>query len=164
MKKPLIAWIAGGLLLLAGIAFGLGLFSQTDDKTQIRNALDRALRASKEGRPGGVLELISADFELNQNKFSSGQIAQKIKEMKPNVEVESREPVISGDTAKITSPVNLSLSLPPVQMRLSKTELDFQREDTRRLLFFPAKDWKLVKVTIPEEVYEEVSSQFGGGF
>lgn len=160
MKKPIVIGLAviGALIT---VVFGSGILSQQDDKTQIQNALDRAIKASKEGRPGGVLEYLSADFELNQTKFTGGQIARRIKEMKPDVEVKDRNVTVSDSTATMASPVSLSLTLPPMKMEISKVNLEFRREDSRRMLIFPSKDWKLYRVSVPDNVYEELNGQYG---
>lgn len=164
MTNGQTAMVIGGTLGLAlFVAAGIGLFGSETDEQQIDKALKNSIQASKEGRAGGVLEYLSRDFALNEQKFSGMQISQRIKESKPNVEVLNPKPTIGTDgTATIESPVKLSLSLPPISLDLQKVTITFEREDARRMLFFPTKQWRMKEVRVSDETYQELSSKYGG--
>lgn len=153
--------ILGGIAGVAILTFlGFGLFApQPSDEALIQVALDEALQAGKEGRPGSVLDLLAEDFAVNGQRFSSGQIAERIRKMKPNIEFSNRTPNVNGDAADLTSNVNLSISLPPVKVDIPDVQVKFERENGRRLLFFPAKKWKMTDVQVPESSYEQLAQQ-----
>lgn len=151
-----------GLLVALGLASGSGLFGGPSDRELIQIALKDAIQASREGRPGGVLDFISKRFEVNGEQYGTRDISKTIKDMKPDVEIERVEPTISGDAATITSPVRLSVSLPPVGMNISSVTIHFARENGTKWLIFPTKKWRMVRVEIPDEVVNEVRDQFSG--
>lgn len=149
---------------VAALAFvGYGLFApQPSDEDLIKTALADSLRAGKEGRPGSVLELLSQNFTVNNaGSPGRGAIAKAIKDYKPDIEISNQSPTISGSSARIESPAKVSVSLPPMSLDIRQVNLDFQREDGRRLLFFPARAWKLTNVTVPDEIVNELSAGFG---
>lgn len=146
-------------MILTGFAFGFGLFGGKSDKELIKVALDEAILASKEGRPGGVLDFISRNFEVNGQQYGAGDIAKTIKEMKPDVTIEKPDPTVSGDTATITSPVRLNVLT--MGMNISEVTITFARETGTKWLIFPTKKWRMVEVDVPDSVVQEVQSQYG---
>ena len=56
----------------------LNAFGPSDQK-MIREALDQAVLASREGRPGGVMDYLSNKFAVNSESITSGQVANFIK-------------------------------------------------------------------------------------
>lgn len=106
-----------------------------------------------------MLDLLSNSVSVNGTEYSSSrQIASAIRRYKPDVTVVSPQPVVRGDSATITSPVNLSVLTRSIQV--NDVVFQFQREDTTRLLVIPAKAWKLREVTVPETAIEQVAGQF----
>lgn len=156
-KVMIIGGLAGvGLLVFLGV----GLLSpQPSDEQLIQKALDEALQAGKEGRPGSVLDFLADDFAVNGQRFSNAQISERIRKMKPNIDFANRTPTVNGDSADLTSNVNLSISLPPLKLDIADVQVKFEREDGRRLLFFPAKKWKMTDVQVPESSYDQIVQQ-----
>ncbi len=152
----------GATVVVGGAAISLGLFGGPSDKEQIQKALDEAILASKEGRPGGVVEYISAKFQVNDAQYGTRDIAKAVKDLRPTVEIANREPSIAGNIASITSSVKLSVSLPPVNVNLQNVKMSFERENSRKWLIFPSKTWRMTQVDIPEETFNEVRDQFSG--
>lgn len=161
-KKVLIGGIAGAAVL---IYVGIGLFApQPSDEELIRQALDEAIKAGKEGRPGSVIDFLASDFEVNGERFSTGQIAERIRKMKPDMKFENREPTVSGDNASLKSSVALSLAIGP-SMNIDNVEVIFEKRSATRMLIFPAKKWQVTDVSVPEEAYEQFGSAMPmGGF
>lgn len=162
-KLTKIAVASGTAIVLIVGLIASGVCGGPSDGELIDQALTESVAASREGRPGGVLEYLSKNFSVNDEQFGTRDIAKTIRDLKPNVELESRKPLIAGDSATITSPVRLSVSLPPVSYTISQVTLSFSKEESRKWLIFPAKQWRLTKVEIPAEVVEEVRGQFSGG-
>lgn len=163
VKKQTKVWLAAvAASIVIVTAFGLGLFGGPSDRELIQTALKESIDASREGRPGGVMEYLSKNFSVNDEQFGTRDIAKTIRDLKPHVELESTEPLIAGESATITSPVKLSMSIPPMNYSLAQVTLSFTKESATRWLIFPTKKWRLTRVEIPSEVVEEVKSQFSG--
>lgn len=160
MKKPGWLWLVPIVLIIGGALYLL-LAPGPSDADQIRTALRESIKASKEGRPGGVIEYLSDSFTVNGQSYgNTAQIAQTIRQYKPDVTVESDDPVVVGDVATITTPVTLEQSLMHVSLKVSSVTFTFHREAGTSWLIIPTKRWKLEGVSIPPEVIQQVSSQF----
>lgn len=163
MKRKILIG-ASALAALTFIAFGMGLFGAPSDEELIRTALDNAIKAGQEGRPGSVIEFLANDFEVNGQQYRMGQIAERIKTLKPKADFANRTPVITGDSASLTSDIQLSVSLPPVNVDVNAVKVEFEKRSARKWLIFPAKQWQLTKVTVPPESYEAAAAPFSGNF
>lgn len=155
MKAKPIIWIIVAVAAIFGIRIAISTLNAPDDQEQIQVALAESIKASKEGRPGGVMDKLSANLKLNDMETSGnrGQIAQYIKQNQPDVTVIQKQAVITGDEAQISSPVDLSLNLlgQKMERRLDNVTLVFRRETDRVYLIFPTKKWKLAEIHVPEE-------------
>lgn len=166
MKKPIL--IVGGILvLLVGVRVIMGL-APADDKKLIREALSESIKASKEGRPGGVMDKISDKLTVNDARFQKGQIGKVIRDMKPDVEVVQQDPVIIGEEAQITSPVRLKVSLPigngtAFDQTIQGVTLVFAKESATEWLIIPTSKWRLKEVKLPDDVMSQIGN-IGGGF
>ena len=154
-NKVVIGGIAGiGLLIFVGV----GLFApQPSDDELIQKALDEAVTAGKEGRPGSVLDFLASDFEVNGQRFSTGEIAARIRKMKPDMKFSNRTPTVTGETASLTSSVALSLAIGP-SVNIDGVEVKFEKRPATRMLIFPSKKWQVTDVEVPEEAYEQLGS------
>lgn len=152
--KLLLAVIA----IAAGVVAALFVFARDNrpDKEQINAALDESIAASKEGRAGGVLDLMSDQFEVSGiGKINRNWLAARIRENKPDVAFTNETLEINGDQAEMTADASLRLkiSLGPVSRDLSPSlkgvKLVFRKEDARKFIFVPARVWKLAEVKLP---------------
>ena len=146
--------LIGVILAIFLIKFiSVSFFGPSDDKL-VREALDRAIVASREGRPGGVLESLTSHFKMNSDMPGGAQIANFIKDSHPDVTVENYDAIINGDTARITSPVRVKVSFMghDFDQRVENVSMVFKREDGHVWLIIPARDWKLEQVFVPEEL------------
>jgi hypothetical protein len=144
------------LSALAVIVLILGYVSsrpRTSDSEQIVAALNESIAASKEGRAGGVLDKLAEGFQVNDQSFTSSQIAQAIKKYQPNVSVLEPAPTITDDDAHIVSPVKLSVSIlgGNHDFTIKNVDIQFRRESARAWLIFPVSTWHLAKVNTPED-------------
>lgn len=150
MNKFAVAGVAVGVILIVG---WIGVYSKTtSDEQLIKDSLAESIRASKEGRPGGVLEILSRQFQINGQTISNEtEIARYIRDTRPNVEVLQPDPFIQSNVATIKSDVKLSMPGPfsAVGTTLEDVELKFQKESTMKWLIFPDRQWKLVEVKVP---------------
>jgi len=144
--------IVGVFLAVFGIKYIAVTFFGPPDEVLVKEALDRAIVASREGRPGGVLENISSQLKLNSDMPSSGQIANFIKNNHPDVQVEKTDAIVNGDTARITSPIRVKVSFlgTNIDQRVDSVSMVFKREEAHEWLVIPVKAWRLDQVFLPE--------------
>jgi hypothetical protein len=142
------------VLLVALGAIRMGLFSKgPTDQEAIKSALEDAVTAAKEGRPGPVLEFVSEQIAYNGDRnFTKALIAKFVKENQPEVDFDSVNPEIAGDAATMTTQVHVKLSgLGGISFehQYKDVTLKFRREDTVQWLIFPGKTWRLSEVSAP---------------
>ncbi len=163
-------WLLGFLLLIL-VVFGIKAvmtMNGPSDEKLVQQALAESIKASREGRPGGVMEYLSDSLKLNDQEPGKRQIADFIKNSHPDISVSDTEPVIrqSEGTAQINSPVRIKLSFPggaSVDKTIPNVTMKFQREDARVWLVIPTKQWRLVEVTVPQaSIPADLMSGFGG--
>lgn len=165
MKKPILI-VAVILAVLVGIRVVMGLAPQ-DDKKLIREALAESIKASKEGRPGGVMDMISDKINVNGTPINKGPIADWIRKSKPEIVVQKQDPVITGEEAQITSPVQVKLSLPigngsAFDQTVNDVTMVFSKESATDFLVIPTTRWRLREVRLPEDVASQLGSGFSG--
>jgi hypothetical protein len=141
-------------LIVAAIV-GFAIFSRViggkDDKTLIQESLRQSLEASRKGEPGGVLEALSSKFKFNDQEASgqTSMIANYIKNQKPDITVTNQTPIVTGDEARITSPVKLKISVPIMGDRtvtIPDVVMVFRKETAREFLVIPVPKWRLTEV------------------
>ena len=153
---------------LAVIVLVLGYASsrpRTSDSEQIVAALNDSIKASKEGRPGGVLDKLADGFQVNNQSFSSGQIADFIKKHKPSVSVLQPAPVVTDDDAHIISPVRVSVDFLGSDHGITIPDVDiqFHRESARAWLIFPVSTWHMTKINVPPDALSNLGPLVGLG-
>jgi hypothetical protein len=146
--------VSGVLILGLGGRAAIGLMSRPNDQQLIEVALDESIQASKEGRPGGVMDKLSTNLKFNDMDTSSNrrQIADYIKNSRPDVDVLDKTAVITGEEARIVSPVKLTINLLGERtMDLDEVTMIFRKEEDRAYVLFPTRKWKLSEVRVPEQ-------------
>ncbi|MEJ5170326.1 MAG: hypothetical protein WHU10_05005 [Fimbriimonadales bacterium] len=149
------SWILGTsivLLLLAGL-LQIVLASGPSDEKLIREALRESLLASREGRPGGVVELLSDQLQFNNELVANKrQIAQFVRDARPDVSVSEQSLEVRGENALMVADVTVRLAT-PLGIQLDRTfddvQLLFRREPATRLLVLPDSKWRLYRVVAP---------------
>ena len=142
-----------GALVLIFVRVGIGLANQPSDQAQIQTALKNSLEAGREGKPGSVISMLSDQLKVNnQTAPDLSQIAQFIRENKPDVTVERTQALITGDEARIVSPVDVKVNFvgQTLQQRLEGVTLVFRKEPARQFLVLPTSAWRLTEVRLPE--------------
>lgn len=150
-RGPVWPWVV--LVVFAFVAGFALLRPRPSDEELIGRALDESIRASREGRPGSVLDLLSPSLTVNEEGVPyRREIAEFVRKSRPDVEVRNRKPTISGDVATIESPVRVSSSLPavPLEHTFERVVITLEKERTREWLVLPGRRWRVTKVTIPE--------------
>jgi hypothetical protein len=149
--------------ILGGIRVALSLGGKQDDQKLISEALQESLQASKEGRPGGVLDKLSASFKFNDQEMTANtrQIADFIKKQKPDVTIQNSEAVITGDEARIVSPVDLKVNFlgQSIDRRLKEVTIVFRKEEAREFLVIPTRKWRLTDVRVPDSTVTDLLAQ-----
>ncbi len=155
MRKTTKAFILLGavLVLLVGVRVIMGVLRPPNDKALILQALSASIKASKEGRPGGVMDKISANIKYNgENEGgNSREIARFIRNSRPEVTVFQMNPIVTGDEATIISPIDLSVSLLGINQsrHLNEVTMVFRKEEDHDWLIIPSRRWKLAEVHVP---------------
>ena len=162
---------AYGILALV-LAFIVGfrvvsiMMGGKDDTTMIRESLRESLAASRKGEPGSVLDLLSSSIKVNGEAQDGArrQVADFIRKQKPDIKVANQTPIVTGDEARITSPVTITASIPVLgdqTFNLKDVVLTFQKETAREYLVIPVKKWRLTGVTAPPDALSSLA--FGAG-
>jgi len=166
MSRPKTVAFAFIAVALAAVVLRLTLFGDsTSDRDQIVSALNESIEAGKEGRSGSIVDLLSAQFEVNGYQPGSREVSRMVKEFKPDVEVMDPEPIISGDSAEMNSPVKLKLTFPVAKsFQIDDVKFTFEREPATTMLIFPAKKWRLRSVQLPADAMAQLGDlSFGSG-
>lgn len=155
MRKSM-RWTLGGLavLVIVGVPV-LKVYPGPSDAARIDAALEASLKASREGRPGGVLEFLTDKFEINDQVVGTRrEIGVAIRNSKPEVEVTNRDSEVFGDDAKIVSPVRVKVAFmgQPIDQRIEGVTILFKREPARAFFVLPTHTWRIDKVYLPEGV------------
>lgn len=119
------------------------------DRDLVIEALDEAIVAGREGRPGGVMEHLSKSIEYNSVPLEDrAAVADFIRSGKPDVEVLNKEPVVEGDSATIHSPVRVEFGYGPLQVAqtVEDVRFEFKKETGTRWLVVPVPKWRLVSI------------------
>src|SRR2546423_6864335 len=141
-------------LVVVGVLWIL-LGPKPNDKEQIKEALNNAIKASKEGRPGGALEYLADSIVVNGTKYQTGQqVANAIKKFKPDVKVQTMDPVVNGDKGTITSDIELSIAIKTIS--IPNVTFQFGKEQGHKWLVVPSSDWKLEGVSLPQESVDAI--------
>lgn len=152
-SRNIVFGVVATLVLL--LVLRLTLFApQPNDQALIAQALADSIQASKEGRPGVVLDKLSDRFKVNNASVGSRfDIAKFIRDSKPEITVANRTAVVSGDIAKINSPVQVNINFLNQKFDINAENVTFvfAREDSRTWLIFPTREWKLTDVLVPED-------------
>lgn len=127
-------------------ALCIPMFFGPSDRQLIKEALDESVKASREGRPGGVMDYLSSSLKFNEEDTGSrSEIADYVKRARPDIVIEDTTPTISGDTATVVSPVTVTFSLGPASqpVRIERVEITLAKETGTRFLILPAPKWRI---------------------
>ncbi len=156
-RKPVFIAI-GILVLLLAIRIGVGFINQPDDRALIKQAIDDSVQASRQGKPGGVLDLLSRNFKFNDIQLgNSGQVANLIRESKPELSISNLAPIVTGDDARLTTPIDLKLNLlgHETSGHINDVHMVFKKEEAREWLVIPTHKWRLVEITAPPDALSQ---------
>ena len=145
--------IGVAILLLLGLKIAVG--GQVDDQKLIKESLDEAVKAGREGKPGGVLEKLSLHLKVNGTEVDSSRtdMAKFIRNSRPDIQFDSTHAIVTGNEAKIVTPAHINVEFLGQRMdrNIKEVSLVFQKEDDTKWLVFPSHSWKLKEVTAPPE-------------
>lgn len=150
-RKIWIISVVAVLLVLVGLQMALS--SGPTDKQLILQALDRSLKASEEGRPGGMIDFLSDSLEFNNELVTDKrQIARFVRDAHPELTVKGGEPEIQGDQATMSTSVRVKFALPmgfAFDQTFDDVQLMFRKEPGTKWLIFPDTKWRLARVVAP---------------
>ncbi|HEY3780443.1 MAG TPA: hypothetical protein VGL56_05125 [Fimbriimonadaceae bacterium] len=166
-RKKLQALIGLALVFIGTVGFIL-LRPKPSDQDQIQTALANAVKASKEGRAGGVVEYLASNVQVNGEKYDiNNQFASFIRKYHPDIKLGAINPKIDGDDATVTT--DLDISLLNNSIKMPNVTFKLHKEHDKTLLFFPSEHWKVTGASAPEEAYQQImgeissSGGMGGG-
>ncbi len=152
MNKNLVFGVLVALVLALFVwkYVSVNIFGPSD-QALIRRALDEAVQASREGRPGGVMDKLTDRFKVNTDEPGNRQVADFIKNSHPDITVSDEKAVVSEDTARITGPVRVRASFLGMNFdqKIDDVSLVFQRESAHEWGFIPVRKWRLDQVLVP---------------
>ncbi len=148
MKAKGVAIAVCCLGLLGGL-FAKMYFEVPSDQALIEEALREATKNGKEGKPGGVLDYLSGDFRVGEFAPTSGDVADFVKNQKPEVTILDPKPIIRGDLAEITSSVSIKFGVGNIgtTQTVDNVRVVLRRETGLKFGIFPAPRWKIVEVS-----------------
>jgi hypothetical protein len=164
MKDPrrIIFLVLG--IVAALVVLRLTIFApRPNDQRLIADALHQSIEASKEGRAGGVLDILSSKFRINDQSPGRMDIAKFIRDSHPDVDVSNTTAIVSGDTARIDSPVHVKAQFltQTFDQQIPNVTFVFKREDAYRYFVIPTTEWHLTDIVVPGDVINIDTSQFG---
>jgi len=150
-KWPLI--LSTLVVLALGGKYIYATLNRPDDRTLIKRALGDALQASKEGRTGGVVDMLSENFKVNDVQPGIRQVVDYVKNNHPDIDVKDTDPVVSGDTAQITSDVAVKVNAfgSPQSFTFKDAQMLFKKETAMDWLIIPTSKWHLSAVRVSTE-------------
>jgi hypothetical protein len=152
------------VICVVGVAMFLLSHQKHDDRAEIEASLKSALKASREGRAGGVMEYLTSHVVVNGVHYNvDRQFSNFIRRYHPDITLGAVAPVIKGDNATVTSDIQFSVLTNSID--IPNVTFTLHREDTRKWLLFPDQEWKVTGATAPEEQYQQILDQlqFAGG-
>lgn len=151
------------LVFLVGGRVIVSMTHQESDKALIQKALAESIKASKEGRAGGVMDKLSDKLKFNGTDAGGAErdISRFIRDSRPDITVENDDPVVSGDEGTIVSPINLTVSMlgQSLDRHFKKVTLVFRKEDARDWLVIPVRKWKLADVEVSDSAVSDLGMQ-----
>lgn len=143
------AILFGAAVVLLGVRVAINFAHPPSDQDLIQQALTASLDASRKGQAGGVLDLLSKQIKVNQSSApDNSEIADFIRRFKPDIQLEDRHALITGDEARIVTPVDLGLL--GQTARLKDVTLVFHKEQGHGFLYLPTPQWHLTEVRLAE--------------
>jgi hypothetical protein len=149
------AWIGAVVVLvgLVAIRVVLTMSARTSDQDQIRTAVAESIELSKDGKPGGLMELLGSQLTVNSQDASGAmsQVADFIKKQHPDVKFDHIDPLVTGDRAQVTSPATVDLNFLGQHrtFHLREVLLIFKREPGTKWFVIPTEKWRLEQVEVP---------------
>ncbi|QYK52334.1 MAG: hypothetical protein KF824_08695 [Fimbriimonadaceae bacterium] len=145
MKKLLIAVPVLALigLLVSGYVFA------PSDKELIQRALDESTTAAREGKPSPVLDHLSRSFTYGGEATSTYDISKLIHQAKPIIVIHDPSPQIDGESARVVSPVSVTVSFmgQDIDSTFPEVNIELKKENGFKWLFVPEPRWRITSVS-----------------
>ena len=164
MRRTGLILLGLALILLIG-RIGLGFLRAPDDAGLIREALNETTKAAREGRPGGVLDYLSAEASLNGQKAPDVRgIADSIRRYSPDVKLNSTDATIAGNEARVVTAGEVSFGILNARatVPLNRVTITLTKEEDRDFLIIPTHRWRVTKVEVPEQEATDLIQKLGG--
>ena len=137
-------------LVLVGAKVGLATLNAKDDKTLISEAVEEAIKASKDGRSGGVMDFLSTKLKFNNTELETGrgEVAKFIKNSKPEFEFSSLTPQIFSTNARIETSAKMKVGILNFKQTVDipKVIIHLEKEEDREWLIIPHRTWRITNI------------------
>ncbi|MBX3113801.1 MAG: hypothetical protein KF836_04475 [Fimbriimonadaceae bacterium] len=145
MKKLLIAV---PVLALIGVLVSGYVFAP-NDKELIQRALDESTTAAREGKPSPVLDHLSRTFTYGGEATSTYDISKMIHQAKPVIVILDPAPQIEGETARVVSPVSVTVNYLGLDFNdtIPEVNIELKKENGFKWLFVPEPRWRITSVS-----------------
>ena len=147
-------WIIGSAIVAVGALALLFYVTAPSDKDLIRQAIDESTEASREGRPGGVLDYLSRSLTFNGMEvgFDRSEISKYVRLGRPDITFGDFDPVIEGDAATVTADVHIKMSFQSLNLdqTVQGVKVKLARESGLRWLVLPGDKWRITEVVAPD--------------
>lgn len=148
--------IAIPILVYAGKAAQVMLFAPSDNQ-QIEKVFYEAIVASREGKPGSLIDKLSFKFKVNGMEPGMRKVADFIRDSKPELQASYNTPSIHDNEGLMTSNVKIKAQYLAFSFdgEVKNVEFVFKKESTQVWLFIPSSTWRLEQVNVPNESIQE---------
>ena len=146
-------WIVRGtlgviyaLLGFVGYVF-LSFLSYPSANSQVEQALEMSIAATKQGQPGGVAEMFSTSYAAAKGTEAFLDPL-TVRHLRPEVVIGHRGIKLEGDRAVIPSPLHMKIEPSPGQTVeiAANVNIWFVSERKTKFLGLPAKKWRIESV------------------
>jgi hypothetical protein len=139
----------GGAIVLFGILFWLAQ-PKGSDAQQISHVLEGATAASRAGKAGSTLDLLSHAFEVDGSHPEASDVADAIRRYRPDIEVQASSLSVVGDEGEMKAKVHVRGTFlgAGFDTNLEGVKLTFSREPGLSFGFIPVRVWRLKRIDL----------------
>jgi hypothetical protein len=141
-------------LIGAGVAAVVGVvaaayFTEPSDDAKVRASLAEIEKSGPAGDAFGLVEELSRGLTFNGNsEVSRGEVSQWVRQGQPEIRFHRREPVLTGDEARLQTDVSVKANWMGMESGLTfeGVEMIWAKEQGWKWGVFPVSAWRLREI------------------